>query len=72
MPVSKTTPGRLGARAIAPIRVAFRHRNDVGSQNEGTFKGITDGLGPKAASMIVGVPIEPRLYGLKDGFVLPS
>src|ERR1035437_2107263 len=37
MPVSKTTPGRLGARIIAPIRVAFRHRNDVGTQDEGTF-----------------------------------
>ena len=30
-------PGRLGARTIAPIRVAFRQRNDVGTQNEGTF-----------------------------------
>jgi hypothetical protein len=37
MPVSKTTPGRLGARVVAPIRVAFRHRNDVGTQDEGTF-----------------------------------
>jgi hypothetical protein len=37
MPVSKTTPGRLGARVFAPIRVAFRHRNDVGTQDEGTF-----------------------------------
>ena len=37
MPVSKTTPGRLGARVIAPVRVAFRHRNDVGTQDEGTF-----------------------------------
>ena len=37
MPVSKTTPGRLGARVIAPIRAAFRHRNDAGSQDEGTF-----------------------------------
>ena len=37
MPVSKTTPGRLGARVIAPIRVAFRHRNDVGTQDEGTL-----------------------------------
>ena len=37
MPVSKTTPGRLGARVIAPIRVAFRHRNDVGTRDEGTF-----------------------------------
>ncbi len=37
MPVSKTTPGRLGARAIAPIRVAFRQRNDVDTQDEGTF-----------------------------------
>src|SRR5476651_2388835 len=31
------TPGGLGARVIAPIRVAFRHRNDVGTQDEGTF-----------------------------------
>ena len=37
MPVSKTTPGRLGARVIARIRVAFRHRNDVGTRDEGTF-----------------------------------
>src|ERR1700738_843185 len=37
MPVSKTTPGRLGARTIAPVRVAFRHRNDVGTQDEGTI-----------------------------------
>ena len=37
MPVSKTTPGRLGARVIAPIRVAFRQQNDVGTQDEGTF-----------------------------------
>ena len=36
MPVSKTTPGRLGARVIAPIRVAFRQRNDVGTRDEGT------------------------------------
>ena len=37
MPVSKTTPGRLGTRDIAPIRIAFRHRNDVGTREEGTF-----------------------------------
>ena len=37
MPVSATTPGRMGARTIAPIRVAFRQRNDVGTQDEGTF-----------------------------------
>ena len=37
MPVSTTTPGRLGARVIAPIRVAFRQQNDVGTQDEGTF-----------------------------------
>ena len=36
MPVSTTTPSLLGARTIAPIRVAFR-QNDVGTQNEGTF-----------------------------------
>jgi hypothetical protein len=32
-----TTPGRLGARDIAPIRVAFRQRNDVSTQDESTF-----------------------------------
>ena len=37
MPVSKTTPGRLGARVIAPIRVAFRHRNDVRTRDEVTL-----------------------------------
>ena len=37
MPVSTTTPGHLGARTIAPFRVAFRQRNDVGTQDEGTF-----------------------------------
>jgi hypothetical protein len=37
MPVSTTTPGRLDARTIASIRVAFRQRNDVGTQDEGTF-----------------------------------
>jgi hypothetical protein len=37
MPVSSTTPGRLGARDIAPIRVAFRQRNNVSAQNETTF-----------------------------------
>src|SRR5258708_5912291 len=37
MPVSTTTPDRLGARTIAPIRVAFRQRNDVATRNEGTF-----------------------------------
>ena len=43
MPVSKTTPGRLGARVVAPIRVAFRQRNDVGTQDEGTFSGLVNG-----------------------------
>ena len=37
MPVSTTTPDRLGARDIAHIRVAFRQRNDVGARQEGTF-----------------------------------
>ena len=37
MPVSTTTPGRLGARDIAPIRVAFRQRNNVSARDEGTF-----------------------------------
>ncbi len=33
MPVSTTTPGRLGARDIAPIRVAFRSVNGVGARD---------------------------------------
>ena len=37
MPVSSTTPGRLSARDSAPICVAFRQRNDVGTRDEGTF-----------------------------------
>src|ERR1035437_5074957 len=37
MPVSSTTPGRLGARGIGPIRVAFRQQKDVGTRDEGTF-----------------------------------
>jgi hypothetical protein len=37
MPGSTTTPGRLGARNIAHIRIAFRQRNDVGARNEGSF-----------------------------------
>jgi hypothetical protein len=37
MPVSTTTPGRLGARDIAPIRIAFRQRNDVDAREKGTF-----------------------------------
>src|SRR3979490_1869379 len=37
MPVSKTTPGCPGARVIAPVRVAFRQRNDAGTQAEVRF-----------------------------------
>ena len=37
MPGSTTTPDRLGACAIAPIRIAFRQQNDVGTRDEGTF-----------------------------------
>jgi len=33
MPGSKTTQGRTGTRAIAPIRVAFRYANSVGTPN---------------------------------------
>jgi hypothetical protein len=33
MPGSPTTPGRSGARSIAPVRVAFRAVNGVGSRD---------------------------------------
>ena len=33
----KNIAGFLGARTIAPIRVDFRQRNDVGTQDEGAF-----------------------------------
>ena len=34
MPGSSTTPGRPGARADAPVRVAFRIRNSVGTRDK--------------------------------------
>jgi hypothetical protein len=37
MPGSLTTPGRTDARAGASARVAFRHRNGVGTRNNQTF-----------------------------------
>ena len=38
MPVSKTTPGRLGARVIVrPSVLPSVSWNDVGTQDEGTF-----------------------------------
>ena len=33
MPGSSTTPGRPGARVDAPVRVAFRLRNGVGTRD---------------------------------------
>jgi hypothetical protein len=37
MPGSPTTPGRPGARAGAPVRVAFRAANGVGARNYRAF-----------------------------------
>jgi hypothetical protein len=37
MPGSATTPGRLGTRDVAPIRVAFRQPNDVCTRQERSF-----------------------------------
>ena len=34
MPGSKTTQGRPGTRKIAPVRIAFRHANGVGTLND--------------------------------------
>ncbi len=34
MPGSLTTPGRLGTRAGAPVRVAFRHGYGVGARDQ--------------------------------------
>ena len=72
MPVSKTTPGRLGARVIAPNRVAFRHRNDVGTQDEGTFAGSMAGL---CASPVNASPMPSRASAHDSGsmrFATPS
>jgi len=33
VPVSQTTPSRPGARAVAPVRVAFRWDNGVGTRD---------------------------------------
>jgi len=37
MPGSPTAPGRTGARIDAPVRIAFRQRNSVGTRDEPTF-----------------------------------
>jgi hypothetical protein len=37
MPGSPTTPGRAGTRADAPVRVAFRHENSVGTRDSSSF-----------------------------------
>jgi hypothetical protein len=37
MPGSSTTPGRTDARASAPVRVAFRPVNSVGTQDKYPF-----------------------------------
>jgi hypothetical protein len=37
MPGSATTPGHTDARAIAPVRVAFRPFNSVGTRNHVSF-----------------------------------
>ncbi len=37
MPGSPTAPGRPGTRVDAPVRVAFRQRNSVGSRDELAF-----------------------------------
>jgi hypothetical protein len=71
MPVSKTTPGRLGARVIAPIRVTFRHRNDVGTQDEGTFAAH----GWPMCLPVNASPISSRVSGHDSGsirFATPS
>ena len=37
MPGSPTAPGRPGTRNDAPVRVAFRQRNSVGTRDEHAF-----------------------------------
>jgi hypothetical protein len=37
MPGSPTTPGRAGTRDIAPVRVAFRNENSVGTWSNSSF-----------------------------------
>jgi hypothetical protein len=37
MPGSPTAPGRPGARTDAPVRIAFRQQNGVGTRDEPTF-----------------------------------
>ena len=45
MPGSKTTQGRPGTCTVAPVRVAFRYRNSVGTLNKCLyFRGSMAGL----------------------------
>src|SRR5258708_40188284 len=44
MPGSSTTPGRVGARDNAPIHVAFRDSEHVGTRDKSCFRGSMAGL----------------------------
>jgi hypothetical protein len=44
MPGSSTTPGRTGARDNAPVHVAFRDSEHVGTRDKSCFRGSMAGL----------------------------
>ena len=64
MPVSTTTPGRLGARTIAPIRVAFRRTG------KGRFRNSRDipGRKPEYTNRTRDVLDRFALLGISQGF----
>ena len=51
MPGSTTTPGLMGARAVAPTRIAFRQQNGVGVRNEGLLRGRDGDRSPPPAQI---------------------
>jgi hypothetical protein len=49
MPGSSTTPGHMDTRAVAPIRIAFRQENGVGTRDESLYRGRDGDYSPPPA-----------------------
>ena len=60
MPGSPTTPEHMSARAVAPIRVAFRQENGVGARGLGLYRGRDEDYSPPPARIRTG---PTKTYG---------
>ena len=61
MPGSTTTPGHMDARAVVPIRVAFRQENGVGAREIGLSR--LDGWPAHTPADASPVPLRAPAHG---------